>query len=292
MGSHTGARILLAIAFLAAMFGYEGFVASRTVLDPNATTDLARALLATSTVQHSLDDQLNTQVDQSLDRSEADAQVAAAVRHAVRDPRVVDAFVQALRAAHAALLSDSNGTVTLDGRALTTAVQDALAPLDQKLAADLARRPPLQVKFNADQLPHLGHARDVAHNVALLGTIAALLLLTASLLMVHDRGAIARVGRRTAYIAIVPLLVFALGPRLLAGARGGAPEIAGAALRTYGGRVVPSAVALVVVGLVVAMGALLAPASTEVRVPPAPAPEPQPRPAPAPPARIEEHLYL
>src|SRR5258708_25095886 len=119
--------------------------------------------------------------------------------------------------------------------------------------------PPLEVHMEAGKLPRFHDPRSAAGGVALLGLLAALLLITASLLLRHDRRSIARVGRRTAYLAITPLFVFVVLPRVLAHAAGDAPRLAAALLRTYGTRVLPAAVALVIIGLAVVVGAIVWP---------------------------------
>ena len=89
--------------------------------------------------------------------------------------------------------------------------------------------------------------------------MAALLFVTASLILVHDRRAFGRVGRRIAYLASTPIAVFVLLPRVLAHAPGDGPQIAAALLRVYGNRILPSAVVLIVAGVAIAIAALVWP---------------------------------
>ncbi len=84
----------------------------------------------------------------------------------------------------------------------------------------------------------------------------ALVLVGASLLVAHERRDVARIGRRIAYLSICPLLFFGLLPHLLQGADGDAPEIGGALLGSYGSRVLPSAIGLLVAGIIVTIGSL------------------------------------
>ncbi len=98
-------------------------------------------------------------------------------------------------------------------------------------------------------------ARSTANVVTLLASAAALLLVSASLLLRHDRRAIARVGRRTAFLALVPVVVLEVLPRVLAHASSSAPQIASALLRVYGDRVLPSAITLIVAGIAIFVGA-------------------------------------
>ncbi len=127
-----------------------------------------------------------------------------------------------------------------------------------------------------------------------------MLFVTASLILVHDRRAFGRVGRRIAYLAITPIAVFVLLPRLLAHAPGDGPQIAAALLRVYGNRILPSTVALIVVGVAIAVAAMLsprhhlddfdAPGSTSSRFT-GPPPTPRPGRGPDQPT-ITEKLYL
>ncbi len=260
MGSNLGARVLLVVGFLAAWIGYDAWLVSHVVLDPNSTRAAAHALLETPAVRRGLADDLTRDLNRKLPAAAKNPRVRPAVAAALRDPRVTNAFADTVVHIQQAILTDGDGTrFTVDGRALNNALHDALAPGDPRLAAQVERLPPLDVRVKADNLPHLHDPRTTAGGVALLGIIAALLLITASLLLQHDRRSIARVGRRTAYLAIAPLIVFAVLPRVLAHTSGDAPGIAAALLRTYGNRVLPSAVGLVIAGLVIVAGAIVWP---------------------------------
>jgi len=143
---------------------------------------------------------------------------------------------------------------------------EAIAPTDPQLAVQILRAPPVPVNIGSTALPHLHDARPTADVVTVLATIAALLLITASLLLRHDRRSVARVGRRIAYLAVMPLAVFVILPRVLQHASGDAPQIAAALLRAYGDRVLPSAITIVFVGIAIAIGAdALAPTRDGVR---------------------------
>ncbi len=199
------------------------------------------------------------------------------------------------------MLADSSGTsFRIDGRALTTALHDEVAATDPQLAAQILRAPPLDVSISSGSLPHVPDARPTADVVTTLATIAALLLVTASLLLRHDRRSVRRVGRRIAYLAAMPLVVFVALPRVLTHASGDTPQIAAALLRVYGDRVLPSAIAFLVVGLATVVAALVWPRNVAEfgRSGPSPnspynGPPPTPRP-PGPPERpeITDRLYL
>jgi hypothetical protein len=302
MRSGIGARILLSIGFLAAMVSLDSWIATRTVMDTAATRGMAGALLANPVVQRSLGDQVAKQVDQQLGAARNDPRIKAASAQAVRDPRVRRAFSDALARAHAALLGDGKRVVVINSRVLTGAVHDALATRDPKAAAELARQKPLNVKLDLSKAPSLGHARDVARNAIWMALVAALLLVGGSLLLAHDRRAIRRLGRRIAYLAIGPLLIFEALPIFLESRTGDGPAVAAVVVRSYSSQVLPFAIALVVAGIVVVLGSFVGrrrapnPASPSPGEPFRPEPVSPYRaafpPPPALPVPDEERLYL
>ena len=296
MASSAGARAVLVVGFLAAWIGYDAYLASHVMFDPGSTRAAAHALLQTPLVQRDVARDVTKELNSRLPQAARDPRAAAAVKVALRDPRVTNAFADTLERIHEQVLSGGTSTsFTIDGRAITSAVHDALAKSDPKLAAQIKQGPPLTVEVGHRKLPNLHDPRSTANVVALLGVIAALLFIAASLVLRHDRKAVALVGRRTAYLAITPLVVFVVLPRLLSHASGDAPQVASALFRVYGDRVLPSAIGLAVIGLVVFFGALLMPrlSSDDSPTPNGPRRPPAPRPGSGPdqPA-ITEKMYL
>jgi hypothetical protein len=262
VGSNLAGRALLVAASLAAALGYAAWTANRTVLDPATTNATARAIVTTPAVQASLTNQVAKQVDDVLAERGANPQVRTAVAHALRDPAVTAAFADAVASIDRALLGEGSGKVTVDTRALTISVQRALARENPQLAeqfrANAATRP-LTVDIGNDKIPNLGPLHRDAQAVTLIGFALALLLGALALLVWHERPAFARAGRRIAYLAIAPLLVFLVLPLVVSRFSGTAPEVIGTVLRSYRGRVLPSAIAFLVLGLLVAVGSVLVP---------------------------------
>ena len=64
---------------------------------------------------------------------------------------------------------------------------------------------------------------------------------------------IGRVGRRTTYLAALPLLLFLAVPLLVGGHGGDVFAITSVVLRSYRGQVLPSAIALVGVGVAIVL---------------------------------------
>jgi hypothetical protein len=259
MASNRGARLLLVVGFLAAWIGYDAWLVSHVVLDPNATRAAAHALVETPAVRHRLAHDLTKELERQLPAAAKDSHVSAATATAVRDPRVSAAFADTVSHIRQAILSDGRGTksFSVDGAALTAALHDALAPVDPQLAARVERLPPLEVRLESTNLTHVHDPGPALGVVALLGLTAAVLLVAASLLLEHDRRSIALAGRRTAYLAATPLAAFVVLPRVLSLSSADAPQIASALLREYGDRALPSAIALAVVGLAVVAGTVV-----------------------------------
>jgi hypothetical protein len=260
MASNRGARLLLVVGFLAAWIGYDAWLVSHVVLDPNATRAAAHALVETPAVRHRLAHDLTKELERQLPAAAKDSHVSAAAATAVRDPRVSAAFADTVSHIRQAILSHGDGgteTFGVDGAALRAALHDALAPVDPQLAARVERLPPLEVRLESTNLTHVHDPGPALGVVALLGLTAAVLLVAASLLLEHDRRSIALAGRRTAYLAATPLAAFVVLPRVLSLSSADAPQIASALLREYGDRALPSAIALAVVGLAVVAGTVV-----------------------------------
>jgi hypothetical protein len=247
-------RWLLVLGFIAASFSYGGWMLMATVLDPSATTAVARRVIATPVVQDNLAKQIRTQVDSELRDAHADPQVQRAVDAAIRDPRVAAAFANAVGDVQRALLSNSPQTITINSRALTSALHDALERIDPQLAAQVAKQPPVSATIDASKAPHLRSIHNAADLVAVLGAIVALALIGTALKLNHSRKAIARFGRRVAYLSITPMLAFVVLPAVVPSH--GAADVIRVAMEEYAGRVVPSALAFLGLGVMIVIASL------------------------------------
>ena len=302
MTTKIAARVLLALGFLAASLSYSSWIVSRTALDPSATRSVARALITAPSVRATLARQLRDTLAPKLGRAAADPKLDTAFRAAVADPRFVRAFDDAIARLQASILSDQPGRITLDGRRVTGALRAAVARHDPALAKRVRTLGAVRLSLGSKQLPHVGSA---THRVARVGSLAAalaILLIAGALLLVRDRAAIGRVGRRIAYLAIGPILVFVVIPRLLDANHGDASVVAASILHAYGRRVMFSAVILVVAGVSTWLIAIALPVLARRRRSADPptgserarrsAPTPIPRPVDAPRSPIPEKLYL
>jgi hypothetical protein len=243
------ARVLLTIGFVAASVAYSSWIAERTVFDPAATRGATSALLATPTVHDLLAREIRTAVQSSLGSNVNDPKLTAAINRAVDDPKFVHAFEDAIVSINQAVLSDGHGRVTLDTGAVTTSVYDAVARLDPLVAPQLKKTKTLSVPIGSANLPHLGNAAGHIREVGDIALALALLFIGGGLALEPRRKTFRRVGRRVAFLAIMPVLVFDLGPRLLTSSHNSALAVSAAILTAYGHRVLFSAVILAVVGI-------------------------------------------
>jgi hypothetical protein len=304
MSTKIGARVLLTLGFLAASVSYSSWIVSRTVLDPSATRGATHALITAPAVRKTLAREIHDTLAPQLGHAAADPKLNPAINAAVADPRFVRAFDDAIAKIHAAILSDKGGRVTLDTRAVTAALRASVAQRDPALARRVRALGTITLPLGSEQLPHIGTATRDVGRVKTLALLLVLALVGGALLLAHDLTTVRRVGRRIAFLAIGPTVVFAVIPRLLDTSHGSAQAVTAALLRAYGRRVLLSAVVLAVIGVSVWLIALATPLLRRLRgsgEAPAPATPPgmpsrmplRATPIPgSPPAPVPEKLYL
>jgi hypothetical protein len=278
------ARVLLTLGFVAASLGYSSWTAQRTFLDPAATKSATHALLATPAVQTMLTRELHTAIAPALAQikaagsktasahavgpkrralnaraaRDAEAKLNRAIDAAVRDPSFIGAFEDAIMSVHKGVLSGDPGQVTLDSQAVTAALNQAIVRIDPKLAPTTKNLKP-SVPIGGSDLPHIG---DLRHNTRVIGDSAiamAFLLIGGSLLLAHDRKMFRRTGRRIAFLALPPALVFLVVPRLLGSSHNSGFEVSAALLRVYGNRVLFSALVFAGLGVGIWIAAMVIP---------------------------------
>jgi hypothetical protein len=260
------ARVFLTLGFLAASVSYSSWTAQRTILDPAATRGASHALLSTPALQAMFAKQIRTALLPVLGTTVNVPKLNAAIDRAVADPRFVGAFEDAIVSLQKGVLSDGSnrGPVTLDASAVTTAIHDALARTAPKMANKAAKVQSVKIPIGGKDIPHVG---DAIHKVRTVGRTAlavAILLVGGALLLVHDRKMFRRVGRRTAFLAIAPVLVFVVLPHVLLSMHKSPLAVSGAMLQSYGHRVVFSAAVLAIVGGSTWLIALAMPSRTRV----------------------------
>ncbi len=239
----------MTIGFLAASMAYSSWTAERTIFDPAATRGATTSLLSTPTVHDLLAREIRAALQPSLGPEANNAKLTAAINTAVADPRFIGAFEDAIVSINQAVLSDGHGRVTLDPDAVTGSVDGAVARVDPKIALQVRKTKQVSVPIGSADLPHLA---NVGRGVRQAGDIAlaiAILLIGGALMLAPERKTFRRAGRRVACLAIPPVVVFAVGPRLLASSHNRALSVSAAILQAYGHRVLFSAAILAIVGL-------------------------------------------
>lgn len=314
MSSKIIARVLLTLGFLAASVGYSSWTAQRTFFDPAATQGATHALLATPAVKSMLTREIRTALQPALAQAQgvapkgagararaasaAEVKLNAAIDAAVSDRQFISAFEHAITSLHEGVLSGDASQVTLDSRAVTDALNKAIARIDPKIAPKTKKLRPVSVPIGGSELPHIG---DIRHNVTVVGNSAiaiAMLLIGGALLLAHDRKMFGRAGRRVAFLALPPALVFVVAPRLLESSHNSAMSVSATILRAYGHRVLFSAAILAVVGISTWLIAMAIPRRRRPEPDPPPPPgeyvasRPEPRIPSSEPVGMPETVYL
>ena len=238
----------MTIGFLLASVAYSSWTAERTIFDPAATRGATHALLSTPTVHDMLAREIRTALRSNLGPKVDNAKLTKAIDRAVEDPKFVGAFEDAIANVNEAILSDGHGRVTLDPSAVTNSINDAVARVYPQIAPQVRKTKVVSVPIGNASLPHLGHAEQNVRTVGDVSLALAILLIGGALALSPDRKTFRRAGRRVAFLAIGPVLVFAVAPRLLQSSHTSALAVTAAILRAYGHRVLFSAVILAVVG--------------------------------------------
>jgi hypothetical protein len=238
----------MTIGFLAASVAYSSWTAERTIFDPAATRGATATLLSTATVHDLLAREIRTALQPGLGPDVNAAQLTAAINTAVADPKFIGAFENAIVSINEAVVSGGHGRVTLDTNAVTTSVNEAVARVYPKIAPQVKKTKVLSVPIGSADLPHLGNAQRSVREAGDLALAIAILLIGGALALAPERATFRRLGRRVAFMALAPVLIFAVGPRLLASSHNSALSVSAAILEAYGHRILFSAAVLGVVG--------------------------------------------
>jgi len=238
----------MTFGFIAASLAYSSWTAERTIFDPAATRGATHALLSTPTVHDMLAREIRTALRTNLGPGVDDAKLTKAIDRAVEDPKFVGAFEDAIANVNEAMLSNGHGRVTLDPSAVTNSLDDAVARVYPKIAPQVRKTKLVSVPIGSATLPHFGNAERTVREVGDTALAVAILLIGGALAVAPDRKTFRRAGRRLAFMAIVPVLLFAVAPKLLASSHTGALAVTAAVLHAYAHRVLFSAVILAAVG--------------------------------------------
>lgn len=249
----------MTIGFLAASVAYSSWTAERTIFDPAATRGATNALLSTAAVHDLLAREIRTALQPGLGPDVNRAKLDSAINTAVADPRFIGAFEDAIVNVDAAVVSGGPGPVTLDTNAVTTSVHDAVARMYPKIAPQVKKTKVLSVPIGAADLPRLGSAKRTVREAGAFALAIAISLIGGAVALAPERATFRRAGRRVAFLAVAPVLVFVVGPRLLASSHNRALSVSAAILEAYGHRVLFSALLLAAVGVVTWAAAIAIP---------------------------------
>lgn len=254
------ARLLLAIGAISASVSFWAFSATRTILDPTATRDLATALIDTGAVTESLSSQVAEQLERAVPADLAAQipageveRIAAAV---VEDPRVAAAFAATIESAHEQLLQgDRQGDLAIDSGAINRALRDTVTEVDPELGARIAQTEPIQLTIDGSRLPSLRPVEDGVDTALVAGALIAIVTFGLGV-AIHPEPwrAVAIVGRRLAAIAVVPLVLYLVIPAALRGIGSDRTETLTPFANAYGSRILPAAIALFVGGIALWVG--------------------------------------
>ncbi|MGH9035050.1 MAG: hypothetical protein ACRD0O_04745, partial [Acidimicrobiia bacterium] len=193
---------LAGLAVLAATVAWSSWAATSTVLDPGRTGRVAEVLATDPAVRGAIEDALAQALISVIppDTAVPDAELKAAARRALDDPRVAQVVQAAIVDAHRRLVGEIEGPVRVDAGPIAAAGRDALLAAHPQLAGRLPAPPPLAIDLPTDSFPDLGGVRDLlAGGVTGTAVQAALGLFAAALLVASDRP---RVLRRAGYFAL------------------------------------------------------------------------------------------
>ncbi len=264
---------MVVLGLLVATIAWSALVVRVTVLDAARLADSAEEILRADEVREALGGRLEEQLAPVVPLGAGTPELAAVTDATLDDPRFVSAFSASLVALHDRVFQGSGSSLILDPGAVGAASSDSLVAVDPSLAdkvpADLRLDVPLTT---IDDLPNLSWLTNLVTAVAIVGGIAAIVLLTLGVTATpHRRVPLRRIGRFALVLAAVQLLVAFLVPTLLLLVFGsGWPEVGIRAWRAFAWGLVIPAVALGIVGAACLAGAraLGRPTSTPDQAPP------------------------
>ena len=300
MAQKSGARILLVLGFLAAFVGYDAWIVSHAIFDPNTTRAAAHALLEAPAVRKGLADQITNELDQKIPAARRDpprrppspprsATHASRVHSPTPLPRSTPRFCPKTRPRG----SPSTGTrsrthcTTRSHRVIRSSRRNCARSRPSPCTSTrttcrgCTTRVRPQIPSRRSQSSPRSSSSPRRSSCSTTGAPS------------DESGAAPRSWRS------LPYLCSSRCRSCSRHASGNAPQIASALLRVYGDRVLPSAIALIVVGLVIALCAIVWPrhpardahdAAHTARRYTGPEP-PRPRTAPDQPS-ITEKMYL
>ncbi|RMH74144.1 MAG: hypothetical protein D6683_12935, partial [Actinomyces sp.] len=293
------AALLLGPSLLLASLAWSGFIALRTVFEPDRSRTVAEEVLADEGVR----DQLASNVARGLDAVIPDAvpvtstQLDQVARAVLADPRFTDLVLTAFVDSHRAFLGEGRAPETLDLAPLADTARSALASLDPALANAVPASEQLVIDLPTEHIPDASPLRRFLQaavpTLAVLAGLGAL----AALLVTSDRPSVLRRAAFWALGTTVFYLAVGVGvPWVLRQAAPAQTEVLAVFLAALFASTVQPSLVLAGAGVVCLVVSWLWPSGEgrdrarreerpEPSPPPRPAARPRPAPRPSPPTR-------
>jgi hypothetical protein len=226
--------LVLSVGLVAACIGDAALALQLTVLNSGRVRSSAGAVLSAGPARRAMVRRVAAEITRRapaasvLSPKQLD-QVASA---AVRDPRFVTAFGDALVAVHKHTFNGARDPVVLTPEPVTAAVRDAMAASAPELGPALPPSSELTVDIDASSVPDLevvGRGINAATAVGLSLFFASTVIGIAG--AIRRRRAVARVARWAVGIGISNVVALWFVPRFMLAAFGPWPDVAAAFLR-------------------------------------------------------------
>ena len=178
------AGLILGPALLVGTVAWSGFLALRTVFDPDRSSEVAEELLENDEVQDQLTENLVRTVETVVPAEVGltDEQVEQIAADVLEDPAVEELILNALSSAHGAFLGEGNAPQTLDLTPVAEAVRSAVIEVAPQAEALLPATPTVRVTLPTDRIPDAGPIRrflqrtvPILSGIAIVGCLMALL---------------------------------------------------------------------------------------------------------------------
>ncbi|MCP4087430.1 MAG: hypothetical protein GY745_20645 [Actinomycetia bacterium] len=183
------AGLLLGLSLLVASFAWAGFVALKTVLDPDRSVRLAEQLYDNDQVSEAIAHNMaNAMAEVIPNAVPVDSDLLTAAAFGALDHPEVEALVsEGLVGAHRQVLGEADAPATINGSALWDAAREELVNLNPELATQLPEGPDLEVTMPKNGLLNLGGFRRTLRRLVAIGAGLASAGALAALFVTSDR---------------------------------------------------------------------------------------------------------
>ena len=247
------AALILGPSLLIASLAWSGFVALRTVFDPDRSREVAEELFDNDEVR----DQLTTNLGVAIEAAVPDEvpltgdQVDAIAATALEDPAVEALILSALDSTHGAFLGEGTAPTTLSLGTVTEALRAAIVEAAPQAEGAIPEIAPVEVTLPTDRIPNASPLRSFLQRMVPIGALIAAIGVVTALLTTSDRPTVLRRSGIWAIGAAAFSLVVGLGlPELIRRFAPDQAEVVAALFAAMLRSVVVPAIALAVGGVV------------------------------------------